>query len=316
MMPAATETGRYATTGVRPTVPEQRMRMTGDQGLCLSNLAVRTLFACILGATFQASIHPAHAQSDSRLRSQIIRVFDSQSGQPLSDAIVLDVLTGKYVKTAGRGTASLNFVTFRSDSELIEVRKVGFQPKRLFVRQADTASITAALDRVTALPVVVTREKYRIDQDSGRWEGFEERCQSKSVTCFRPQDLKSHPNRNIADLLIKADGVMVGSCAKLLTISGGRGVVESGANARNSQCGNVAMHPSAGPGSCQPTFFVDGFEWDSHLGTPIDIQPGSAPVGPYTAANVKAIEVYSTEKARPLAFEGDYSCGVVVLWTK
>ena len=76
------------------------------------------------------------------------------------------------------------------------------------------------------------------------------------------------------------------------------------------------MRPSAGPGYCQPTFLVDGFEWDAKIGAPIDLQPGRPAEAPYTPANVKAIEVYSSEKTRPMRFQSDYRCGVVVIWTK
>jgi hypothetical protein len=80
------------------------------------------------------------------------------------------------------------------------------------------------------------------------------------------------------------------------------------------------MRPSAGTGYCIPTYFVDGYEWNARtMGAPID-PPGPrsplVPPAPYTTANVASIEVYSTERERPLRFQGDYQCGVIVLWTK
>jgi hypothetical protein len=96
------------------------------------------------------------------------------------------------------------------------------------------------LEPVAMLAPVVTTERYRIDRDAGAWEGFEQRCQSKSVTCIRNEDLEKRPTSNLADFL-------------------------------NPPC---------------------------------------------TPTNVKAVEVYPPEKPRPLRFQGDPTCGVVVIWTK
>jgi hypothetical protein len=81
------------------------------------------------------------------------------------------------------------------------------------------------------------------------------------------------------------------------------------------------MHSAAGAGYCTPTYFIDGLRWDAHaLGEPIDPPhqpPGSgAQSPPFTTTNVKQIEVYGQDAVRPLRFEGDPNCGVVVLWTK
>ena len=70
------------------------------------------------------------------------------------------------------------------------------------------------------------------------------------------------------------------------------------------------------PSYCQPTFFVDGYEWDSHMSPPTDLTPHKPAQGPYTPGNVKAVEVYPPERPRPLRFEGDPACGAVVIWTR
>src|SRR5579859_2534650 len=102
------------------------MMITGGQRVSISNRAVRTVIGCVLGILFQSSIEPLYAQVDSGPRSQIIGIFDSQSGQPLKDVTVLDVFTGKHSATTATGTARLNFVTFRGEAALIEIRKLGF----------------------------------------------------------------------------------------------------------------------------------------------------------------------------------------------
>jgi len=66
----------------------------------------------------------------------------------------------------------------------------------------------------------------------------------------------------------------------------------------------------------QPTFFVDGFEWNTKMGAPTDLTPGRPAEGPYTPTNVKGVEVYMSERNRPLRFTGDPTCGAIVIWTK
>jgi outer membrane receptor for ferrienterochelin and colicin len=149
----------------------------------------------------------------------------------------------------------------------------------------------------------VTTEKYCIDRDAGTWEEFARRCQSMSVTCIRSSDLEKNPAANLADFLIHASGVTIGGCG--------------GGATRNQQCGKIAMRSTTIPPSyCQPTFFVDGFEWNARNAAPSDLTPGTPPQAPFTPNNVKAVEVYSSERNRPLRFEGDPTCGVVVIWTK
>jgi hypothetical protein len=70
------------------------------------------------------------------------------------------------------------------------------------------------------------------------------------------------------------------------------------------------------PAYCEPSIFVDGFWWNPHVTSPIDMQPDTPPAAPFTPANVKGVEVYPTGAARPLRFEGDPLCGAVVIWTK
>jgi len=197
---------------------------------------------------------------------------------------VLDAFTGSYVITTSTGTARLDFVTFRGVAGFVELRKLGDQPKSVMVSKDDTTSLTELLEPVASLAPVVTTEKYHVDLDPGRWDGFETRCQSKSAYCIRNTEIEKHITSNLAGLLLRADGMTIGSCG------GGSG---RGSAGRNMQCGKIAMRPSTiPPAFCQPTFFVDGFEWDSSPGAPADLVPGHPAEAPYTPANVKAMEVY------------------------
>ena len=234
---------------------------------------------------------------------RIIGVFDADAGTPLEGVQVIDAFSRAYTVTTETGTARLDFLTFRGAAAFVELRKLGYEPRQIVVSRADTMPITETMQRLTILPNVTTTAKYRIDRDPGRWDGFEDRCRTGSGTCIRSDDLAQKPAANIADFLVRAPGVTMGACS---VVSG-----------RNTECGHVAMKPTVSPPAyCLPTFFVDGIEWNPKMGPPVDLTPGRAAEGPYTPTNVKAVEIYPPERARPLRFTGDPTCGAIVIWTK
>jgi hypothetical protein len=261
----------------------------------------RALAAMVAGAALVPPLAAQMPDSARKPAARIIGVYDSRTGTPLPGVQVRDAFSGTYALTSATGTVSLTFLTIRGAAALIELRKLGYQPKQLVISGADSTPITELLDPVVMLGAVVTTAKYQIDRDAGTWAGFEQRCQSNSATCIRAADLNARPSANLADFLLRARGVTMGTCAQ----------------GRSAQCGKIAMRSATIPPSlCQPTFFVDGYEWNSSAGAPADLTPGTPPQAPYVPANVKAIEVYPTERTRPLRFEGNPQCGVVVIWTK
>lgn len=234
---------------------------------------------------------------------RLLGVFDATTGQPLAGVQVRDLFTGTYAITSRTGTARLDFISFRGDAGVVELMKLGYDPKSVVVARGDTTSITEVLEPVATLAPVVTSEAYRIDRDLGQWAGFERRCQATTVTCFRESELAAKTSWNMADILLKARGITIGPC--------------SADSTRNGQCGRIAMHSAViPPAYCEPSIFVDGFLWNPRAGTAIDERPHTPPNAPFTPGDVKGVEVYSTEMPRPLRFEGDPFCGAVVIWTK
>jgi len=159
--------------------------------------------ACFAIAILAALAAPLRSQSDSASRRlpRIIGVFESRSGQPVEGVQVRDLFSGDYALTTSTGTAALSFLSFRGAAAMIELRKLGYQAKQILVSRADTAPITEVLGPVVELAPMVTTEKFRIQLDAGQWSGFEQRCQSISVTCIRDDDLAKKPSANLADLL-------------------------------------------------------------------------------------------------------------------
>jgi hypothetical protein len=273
--------------------------------LCRLIMAAATIF------TSTVSIASAQTTDAARAaRSRIIGVFDGRSGEPLAGVQVRDIFTGTATTTTATGTASLGFVTFHGEAGLIDLRKIGYEVSRVVVSRNDTA-LTEIMEPIVELEPVVSNERYRIDLDPGTWSTFEQRCQSKSVTCIRDHELEQRQTSSMATVLVRIDGITIGSCQSASVT--GRGSAQP-----PDWCGKIVMKPAViPPRFCVPTFFVDGSVWDSHMGPPIDLVPGSAPNGVYTPANVKAVEVYPSERARPMRFQGgDPTCGVVAIWSK
>ena len=270
------------------------------------SMIVAMLASIASGASAQTAVP---SRDSTTVRPRIIGVYDARSGDPIPGVVVRDVFAGTSVVTTTSGLARLDFVVFRGQAAIVELQKLGYEAKQVLLSRGDTVSITELLNPATTLAPVVTTEKYQITRDAGLYEGIAQRCQEKMVTCFDPTTIAGRPVANIADFLIKAVGVTMGGCG------GGNGKWMAN---RNQLCGSIAMHPTVIPPSyCYPNFFIDGYQWDTRLGSPIDSMPGKPPNGAFTAGNVKAIEVYPAEKPRPMRFLGsNTTCGAVVIWTK
>jgi hypothetical protein len=144
--------------------------------------------------------------------TRLIGVYDAPTGVPLSGVRVLDTFSGTSAMTTSTGTVGLGFLTFRGGAAVVELGKLGYQAKQIIVVGSDTTSITEIMEPFVELGPVVTTENYAIDRDAGRWGGFERRCRSKSVTCIRNDALEKRPAANLADFLIHAPRVTIGSC--------------------------------------------------------------------------------------------------------
>ena len=272
---------------------------------------MRLAFASAL--TMLSSLAFGQADSAKQAKVRVVGIYDSRTGEPLQGVEVVDVLTGTFASTTATGTAALAFIAYRGSGAVVELRKVGYQAKQLVLNRADTIPITEVLEPVAALPAIVTTETYRIVIDRALRDGFDQRCGQRTTTCFRPDDLLSNASQNLADLGSRANGVSVPACAGG-TLRGGRII---GA-AADRVCGVITMRnlkPDRSP-FCQPTFFVDGFEWDAAMGAPMDLAPGKPSAAPYSTSSVVGVEVYASDAPRPSRFEGKLGCGAIVLWTK
>lgn len=242
-------------------------------------------------------------QARSAPTAPLIGVYDAATGDALSGVQVRDEFSGTYALTSSTGTARMSFLSFRGAASVVRLMKLGYEPKTIIIAEGDTTPRTEVLERVTTLAPVVTTERYRLDRDLGQWDGFARRCAQHAITCFADSALAVRASSNMADLLVRATGITIGACGMDKT--------------RNSQCGRVSMRSAViPPAYCEPSIFVDGYLWNPHVTSPIDMRPGPPPAAPFTPSNVKGVEVYPTDEPRPLRFQGDPMCGAIVIWTK
>ena len=113
---------------------------------------------CAAPMLYAQSSPPAavrRSTQDSTRRVRIVGVFDEQSGAPIEGAEVVDLLSGSLARTTSTGTASLNWLANQHDSAAVQVRKIGYEEKRILVLLGDSADVTVILKRVTDLPGVL-----------------------------------------------------------------------------------------------------------------------------------------------------------------
>jgi hypothetical protein len=146
---------------------------------------------------------------DSRPRPlRIVGVFDEHSSEPIEGAEVVDLLTGNRVRTTSTGTASLDWLSGQNDSAAVQVRKIGYDEKRLFVSLRDTANITVVLKRATALPDVVITDSARgvVGRMMAEFEERRARGTGKFVTSAQLRTLGSRGMVRLSDAM-SASGI-------------------------------------------------------------------------------------------------------------
>ncbi len=174
---------------------------------------------------------------------------------------------------------------------VLAIRKIGFLSTTRRARMGTTdTTLMVDLAPVPAappsLPQVLVRSSYRLDRDSGLWNGFATRCHDPLVACLKEQEIAARPSYDPVALLLRTHGGFV---------------TEPGIHS-----GPPRMH-AAGPGTCEPSIYVNGNPWT--LGW-------HELVAAYGPLQFKGIEVYRSGQPRPLRYSGTPNCGVIVFWLK
>jgi hypothetical protein len=263
----------------------------------MSSRAARPLLllcaAALLGAIAGrvASAQAVTSSDDSRPPKKVARllgVFDRATGNPLSGAQVIDLLSQSYVMTPPDGTVGLHFLQVQHDSAVVWIRKLGYRDSSFVILARDTTVITVLLERVG---VELAGVHVTADANLRGFGGLQARCGDFRGSCFTPDQIAERPASKVTEFIQKARGVKQ-NCARL---------------GRTGSC-EISMRKSAGPGRCAPDIFIDGHPWRS-LGPPMEELDGF-----FSAQNVKGVEVYEGDLPKPAGF--DSICGVILIWTK
>lgn len=271
-------------------------------------ISVALLEASSDASAAQRAGAPAHG-GDTVLapyRFRVLGVFDAESGQPVMDADVTNLLTGVGAKTSRTGTVALSFLP--DGGGMVRIRKLGYAMQTLTVAisPADTAPVTVVLTPAVQLPEVVTRAQLRYLSPNLR--GFEERKRTGLGYYIDEKTLRKDENRALGDVLVShvpGINIVPGHGSRMLLMKSRRCMV-------------------GGP----PEVYVDGVQVHYFPAPTAQLfrrlRKGRPPpsVGPidlsqFDVTNLAAVEYYPDNAMAPMEYNGTSKrCGVLLLWTR
>ena len=210
-----------------------------------------------------------------RGRARLSGVVRNDKGQPVRNAEVSVPGTGVGERTAQTGAFALGGLP--AGTQTLEVRVIGFEPKRVIV--------DLKRDSLTTLDVVLDRPVQTLDavkvygKGSPAMAEFERRVRAGWGHFLTPADIARRNAVQVTDLFRMMPGVRV---------------------APSRSFGNTVLLR----GGCRPTVYVNGLRMDDNAASEIDQF--------LTSQEITGVEVY-TPAGRPMEFWGN-SCGSVVIW--
>lgn len=188
----------------------------------------------------------AHAQDGdaplARYRHRLLGVYNSQTGEAIEGADVIDVLNKNKSLTSATGTVTLAFLP--DGESMVRIQKIGFTPEMniVTISPTDTLPVTVLLTPLgVTLPTVVTKEVARKYTSPGLRD-FEERRLRGNGKFIGEDLLRKNDSRTMTNL-IRQIGVPI-ACD------------------RRFQCFAVSMRQTPGSGtgvsSCSYDVYLDG----------------------------------------------------------
>jgi hypothetical protein len=265
------------------------------------------------------AVSVAQAQRDSTpltrvpaYRRRLVGIYDAQSGDPVADVRIIDVLSGVSMLTSQTGTAVLVFVP--EGVRILRLQKLGYEMQTfpLSIIETDTASLTIMLKRITELPAVVTRDSAP-RAIPAKLRGFEDRRNMHAGGYYITEDM-----------LRAGDGKLLPNVltANLPGLTLDR---RSGNKAMVSKSPRCMDGTKAGP----PAVYVDGIavgEDPVEVARAARVASGTAGFGSgkasidvqaFTVEELAAVEWYPDNSLIPADLPHDSSrCGALLLWTR
>jgi hypothetical protein len=207
--------------------------------------------------------------------ARVSGVVHNDKGKPVENAQVMVPGTGVDARTQETGTFAL--AGLPSGTQTVEVRAIGFEPKRV--------TVDLSRDSLTRLDVVLDRPVQTLDavkvygQGNTTMREFQRRLKAGWGHILTPGDIAKRNAFQASDLFRTIPGVRVAPTR--------RGF------------GNTVLIRG-----CQPTVYYNGMRMDDQTASDIDML--------VQVQDLTAVEVY-TAASRPAEFFGN-SCGSIVLW--
>ena len=206
--------------------------------------------------------------------ARVSGVVHNDKGRPVANAQVSVPGTGVDGRTEETGTFQLGGLP--SGTQTVEVRAIGFEPKRV--------AVDLTRERLTTVDVVLDRPVQTLDavkiygKGNSAMAEFQRRLKAGWGHILTPADIARRNAFQATDLFRTIPGVRVAQ---------GRGFSNT-----------ILVR------GCKPTVYLNGMRMDDEAASDIDML--------VTASELTAVEVY-TAASRPAEFFGN-SCGSVVLW--
>ncbi|HEY4130623.1 MAG TPA: hypothetical protein VGM50_08390 [Gemmatimonadaceae bacterium] len=263
-------------------------------------VAVMLTGALTVSSSAQTPVPPTPpAKTDSGLnvpayRFRFLGVYDDDSGEPLPDVEVSDVLSGVSSRTSKTGTLSLFFLP--DGGGVVRLRKPGYEMQTFTVAisPADTSPVTIVLKKAVTL-ATVTVNGAATAYLSPRLRGAVERMKSGQGGYFIDEaTMRKHDGSNLANTL-------------LATVSGIMPVIDKGVEERLVSSRTPCLRAI----QCRKP--------DCYIQTFVDGVPSSVPMEfsreqPDTYAMA---EFYPGGASVPMEYIGQGTrCGVLLLWTR
>ena len=205
-------------------------------------------------------------------------------GAPFANAVARVLGSGSVVRSDSAGTFRISDAV--AGTQTVEVRAVGFEPRRLPVvlTPGEPVAVEVTIDRArTVLDTVRVMAGRKLPPDV---QAIERRWRRGLGTILDGATIRERTSTQITSALWGIPGVRLGMRAGY---------------------GNVVYVRGTVGGECIPPIYLDGFRFESN-GISIDeiVPPGE----------VAAIEMYPRAMQRPAEFTDLGACGVLVVWTR
>ncbi|MDQ6830580.1 MAG: carboxypeptidase regulatory-like domain-containing protein [Gemmatimonadota bacterium] len=216
----------------------------------------------------------------------------NKAGRPIAGAQVRVIETAANATTADNGTFTL--AGLPSGTQSVEVRSIGFAPKRAAVRLSSRTPAVVELvmsERIAELDAVTVYGQAN-ERRNRALSGFLERRKSGFGNFLTHEEIEKYQPLSFCDVLHRVPGV---------SVSYGGGGMSAGSL---GGCSIMMRGTETIMGSCSPTFFLDGARM---IGGASDMEMAVRP------EEIAGVEVYKGAATTPAEFTG--GCGAVVVWT-